>query len=135
MASRRTSKKGSFTGQVWKFIFVLVFGVMALEAMLEFGFSTSLLGASKGLFIETASGDRHQAKIVDTPLRQRMRVVNNTSLRARPHLKSEKVSILKTGMSLKVIAKTTVDDVDVWYQTLRFGGKIGYVHGPDVRRK
>jgi len=133
MTGKKASANGDFTGQVWKLTAVLLLGIVALEVMLEVGFSTSLTGSSKGPFIKSTA-DLPSGKIVDIPLKQYMRVVTKTYLRARPSLKADKVATLAVGATLKAIARTTVGD-DVWYQTVRFGGKIGYVHGTDVRRE
>lgn len=113
---------------------MLLFGLIVLEAILEAGFSTSLTGSSRGPLIKTAAEGK-DIKTVNTPLKQHMRVVTRTYLHVLPSLKADKVATLAIGATLKTIAMTTVGEVDVWYQTLRFGGKIGYVHGTDVRRQ
>jgi len=134
MAGKKDLANGGFTGQVWKLTAVLLFGIVALEVMLEVGFSTSLTGTSKGPFIKSEKS-HPGVKVVDIPLKQYMVVVNATTLRSRPSLKADKVGTLAVGATLKTIAMTTVGDGDVWYQTVRFGGKIGYVNGADVRRE
>lgn len=132
MTGKKVSPSGDLIVQVWKLTAVLLFGLVALEILLEVGFSTSLTGSSRGPLIKSTA-ILTNVEIVNTPKKQNMLVARATSLYARPSLKANKVAKLAVGTTLKTIAMTTVGKDDVWHQTLRFGGKIGYVHGTDVR--
>jgi|GEM_PF-5392907 len=116
---------------ILRLFLAMVIGLLVLEVMIEVSAGRNLIGGRNGIFIRySASTD----KIVDSPMKARVRVIQKSNIYDQPSLQSQKVGKLGVGDKLIIIGKTTVNKKDVWYRTQRFGGKIGYVHGNVVAK-
>ncbi len=112
----------------------MAFGLLIIEVMVELSAGITLIGGKDGLFISRSESALGNAKIVNTPLRIDVRVIQTTDIREQPTLHANKVGKLESGTKLRTAGKTTVND-EVWYQVTRFGGKIGYIPGNTVLKK
>lgn len=111
------------------FIFLLM-----LEVMIETIANRTLWGGRNGLFISYAEDALYQAEIVNTELSETAQVIMSVPIREQPALFADKVGKIERGTELRLVGMTTVNE-EVWYQVLRFGGKIGYIPGNSVFRK
>jgi len=117
---------------VWKLIVVLGGLLLALETMVELGFDATLIGTGNGIFINSGSKTLANVKIVNTPMRATASVVRDCHILSDPHAEAGKVGTLRAGSSVMIVGKTEVKG-EIWYQTLRFGGRVGYVAAEDLR--
>jgi len=111
---------------ILRLFLALAIGLFVLEVMIEASTGTNLIGGRNGIFIRySASTD----KIVNSPMKANVRVLQKSSIYDQASLQAQKVGKLEVGDKLRIIGKTTLNRQDIWYQVQRYGGKTGYVLG------
>jgi hypothetical protein len=117
-----------------RLIMAMFIGLLVLEVMIELSAGRSLIGGRDGIFISESKSALSNAEIVNTPMREDVRVIQATDIRELPTLFASKVGKLDHGAELQIVGLTTVNE-EIWYQVQRFGGKIGYIPGNSVIKK
>ena len=111
---------------ILRLFLAMAIGLFVLEVMIEASTGTNLIGGRNGIFIRySASTD----KIVNSPMKANVRVLQKSSIYDQASLQAQKVGKLEVGDKLRIIGKTTLNRQDIWYQVQRYGGKTGYVLG------